>query len=254
MSGSMINTILIDDEPQSIDTLSSLIELFSPNVNIVGNYTDPMKGMQAIQESDIDVLLLDIEMPGITGFELLKQLPEINFDVVFITAYNQYALDAIKLSALDYILKPVDPDELEAALAKVEAKKKERQTQQQLEILASLMDAQLENKKKKIALPTAEKIIYVNVSDILRVQAEQNYCLFIIKDRAPILISKNIGSYEKCLTSFGFMRVHRSHIVNLHCVNEYIRTDGGYLKLCNDNQIEVSSKKREELISRLEEL
>ena len=253
----MIKTYLIDDEPESIQTISTLIEMSCPHVKIEGRYTDPAEGLIAIQKKKPDVLLLDIDMPGMTGLELLKRLPSIEFEVIFITAYNEYAIPAIKLSALDYILKPVDPDELEKALEKAQVTIDQKKNNRQFEVLGNLMNKNPNirtSQENNIALPIFEGLQYVNMADILRIEAEQNYCKFYIQDSKPITISKNIGTYESCLDRFGFMRVHRSHIVNLCKVKRFIRQSGLYVELADGSKVEISRVKKDEVLLRLQEL
>ena len=205
----------------------------------------------------IDALLLDIEMPGMTGLELLRRLPSIDFEIIFITAYNQYALNAIKLSALDYLLKPVDPVELEAALQKAAERQKSKKTFEQISVLVNLLNKSQDKQRiqqNNIALPTFEGITYASMHEIVRIEAEQNYCKFFFRDKTLIVISKNIGTYEESLEEHFFMRVHRSHIINLLCVREFVRHEGGYVRMMDGSKVEVSSSKKEKLLQQLEGL
>ncbi len=256
-TASMMKAMLIDDEPSNLEFLSSLISMYCPTVSVLGSYTDPFEGLDAIVKNRPDVLLLDIEMPGLTGLELVRRLPAIDFEVIFVTAHNQYALNAIKLSALDFLLKPVSPMELEEALAKAAQKIKEKKTMEQLSVLAALLNKSAELKpsqQHKIALPTSDGLTYLEMSSIIRIEAEQNYCKFILMHSNPLLISKNIGVYEDSLDGYQFMRVHRSNIVNLHYVTEYIRHDGGYVRMKDGSKVDVSNTKKEELLGRLASL
>jgi two-component system LytT family response regulator len=253
----MMRAMLIDDEPANLEFISSLISMYCPRVSLMGAYSDPFEGMEAILKQKPDVLLLDIEMPGMTGLELLRRLPAIDFELIFVTAHNQYALNAIKLSALDFLLKPVGPSDLEVALAKAELKLKEKKTLEQLSVLAGLLNnpsGHQPNQQQKIALPTSDGVTYLEMSSIIRIEAEQNYCKFFTLGGTSRLIAKNIGVYEESLESYSFMRVHRSHIVNLHFVTEYIRHDGGQLRMKDSSMVDVSSAKKEELLERLARL
>jgi two-component system LytT family response regulator len=253
----MIKAMLIDDEPDNLQFISSMIGIFCPAVSVVGAYTDPFEGMEAILKQKPDVLLLDIEMPGMTGFELLRRLPAVDFELIFVTAHNQYALNAIKLSALDFLLKPVDPTELEEALAKVEQKLKEKKTVEQFNVLVNLLNQNQDSPKmrqhNRIALPTFNGLIYVNMLDVIMIEAEQNYCKFIIENRQSLTISKNIKNYEG-LEEHDFMRVHRSSIINLNHVKEFVRHDGGYVVMTNGTRADVSKQKKDELLERLARL
>ena len=191
----MMKAMLIDDEPSNLEFVSSLISMYCPTVSVVGCYSDPFEGMDAILKSKPDVLLLDIEMPGMTGLELVRRLPAIDFEVIFITAHNQYALNAIKLSALDFLLKPVSPSELEEALAKAAQKLKDKKTMEQLSVLAGLLNRSSDlkpNQQHKIALPTSDGLTYLEMTSIIRIEADQQYCTFILLHGNPLIISKNI--------------------------------------------------------------
>ncbi|MBK9016029.1 MAG: response regulator transcription factor [Saprospiraceae bacterium] len=177
--------------------------------------------------------------------------------MIFVTAHNQYALNAIKLSALDFLLKPVDPTELEEALAKVEQKLKEKRTVEQFNVLVNLLNQKQDGSKmrqhNRIALPTFNALIYVNMLDVIMIEAEQNYCKFIIENRQSLTISKNIKNYEG-LEEHDFMRVHRSSIINLNHVKEFVRHDGGYVVMTNGTRADVSKQKKDELLERLARL
>jgi two-component system LytT family response regulator len=250
----MLRAMLIDDEPESIQVISTLIDMFCPHVQIAGAFTDPFLGLEALKPGTTDVLLLDIEMPGMTGLELLRRLPSIDFEVIFITAYNQYALNAIKLSALDYLLKPVDPAELETALQKAEEKQKSKKTLEQISVLVNLLNRSQDKKQvqqNRIALPTFEGVTYISMHDIVRIDAEQNYCRFFLQDGRQLVISKNIGHYEESLEEHFFMRVHRSHIINLLSVTDFVRLDGGFVRMTDGSKVEISGQRKEELLKRL---
>jgi len=253
----MMRTLLIDDEPDNLQFISSLISMYCPDVAVIGAYTDPAEGMEAIQKLKPDVLLLDIEMPGMTGLEMMRRLPVLDFELIFITAHNQYALNAIKLSAIDFLLKPVDPSELEEALAKAAQRLKEKKTVEQFGVLVNLLnnnpDSPKTRQQKRIALPTFNGLIYVDMLDIIIIEADQNYCTFIIENRPNLTISKNIKNYDG-LEEHEFMRVHRSFIINLRHVKEFVRHDGGYLIMSNGTRVDVSKSKKEELLERLGKL
>ena len=251
----MIRAILIDDEPQNLEYISNLIEMYNLAVEIIGKYTDPEKGLDAILQDSPDVVLLDIEMPGMTGLELLQRLPTVNFEVIFITAYNQYALNAIKLSAIDYLLKPVEPEELEVALKKAEEQTKLKQTTERLEVLIKLMEkdkGEKYNQDQRVSLPTFEGMSYVKMKNIIHIEAGGSYCHFHIEDKGSMTISKNIGNYEEALSGYGFMRVHRGHIANLHHVTDFFRQDGGVILMSDGCKLPVSGGRRDGLLNGLE--
>ncbi|MEM6967229.1 MAG: LytTR family DNA-binding domain-containing protein, partial [Bacteroidota bacterium] len=250
---------LIDDEPESLQYISKLIETSCPDMFVKHMFTDPLQGMLAIQKDQPDILLIDIEMPIITGLELVRRLHPIDFVVIFVTAFNEYAINAIKLSALDYILKPVDPDELTEALNKASKVVKTKKSSRQYEILDALINKDTSirrSQENNIALPVTDGYTYVPMANILRVEADHQYCDFYLEGGSKLKVSKNIGHFESGLNQFGFMRVHRSHIINLCKVKRYSRHDGGYVELRNNAKIEISNQrsKKEELLERLNAL
>ncbi len=254
----MLNAFIIDDEPESVEVIRSLITMFSPQVAIRGAFTDPSLALEAVKREKPDVILLDIEMPGMTGFEMLRRMPSIDFEIIFITAHQQYAINAIKLSAIDYLLKPIDPTELELALQKAEKKVQSKMSVEKFEVLVNLLESERKQnhhtQQHKIALPTLETVVFVELSNIVMVEAEKNYCGFCFLDRKDMLISKNIGYYENTLEPFGFMRVHRSGIANLHHVVEFVRQDGWFLKMRNGKLLPIANNKKDEIQKRIENL
>lgn len=251
----MLKALIIDDEPESLQAVSNQIKTFCPQLQIVASCDGAVSGIEAIKLHQPDLIFLDIEMPGMTGLEMLRTFSEIKFGIIFITAYNKYAMDAIKLSALDYLLKPLDTVELMNAVKKAEEKFFREKTMKRFQVMLDLMEGRQSSEEKKqthtIALPTLDAIIYVQLNDIVNIEAQQNYCKFYFTNRPAILISKNIGTYEDSLVPFNFMRVHRSHIVNLSQVHEFRRTDGGALILKNGNAVDISRNKKEEVLNRL---
>lgn len=251
----MLRAIIIDDEPESLLAVTGQIKTFCPQVEIIASCSSAQSGIDSINTNKPDIIFLDIEMPGMTGLEMLRTFDEINFGVIFITAHNEYAVDAIKLSALDYLLKPLDTDELIGAVEKAEEKFRREKTMKRFKLMMELMEDREKPEKRTqgrtIGLPTFDAIIYEQLDNIVNIEAHQNYCKFYFGNREPILISKNIGTYEESLAPYNFMRVHRSHIVNLVKVHEFRRTDGGALVMKNGNSIDISRNKKEEVLKRL---
>ena len=255
----MLRAIVIDDEPESLQAVTAQIGTFCPQVEILDSCDSAELGIQSIQKFQPDLIFLDIEMPGMTGLEMLRSFDQINFGVIFITAHNEYAIDAIKLSALDYLLKPLDIDQLVEAVKKAEEKYSREKTLDRFKLMMELMEGRPtssihlpQSQSQTIALPTMDSIIYEKVVNIINIEAHQNYCKFYFENRDAILISRNIGTYENTLTKFNFMRVHRSHIINMDKVDEYKRTDGGALIMTNGRNIDISRSKKEEVLKRLE--
>lgn len=252
----MLNLIIIDDEPESLQYLTSLIELYTPEMKISGVYTDPYEGLDAILKMPPDVLFLDIEMPGLTGFELLKLIPKINFDIIFITAYNQYAIEAIKHHALDYLLKPVGPTEFKEAIQQAINRRENRSTLDRLDELKKFLEKSSSSAQKqdsRISISTKKSIEIIQVKSVIRIEADGNYSTFYLKNNHSEIVSKNIKTYEG-LDEYDLMRIHRSHIVNLHHVERYVYTDGGYIEMIDKSKVPVSHTIKEELIDRLKKL
>ena len=252
----MLKAILIDDEPQSIIATKVIIEKISPEVEVVGTYTDPFKGLEAIKTTSFGLLLLDIEMPGLTGLELLKRIENINFDIIFVTAYSEYAIDAIKLSALDYILKPINPTKLAMALekAKDQANKKQKINERLkiLELLLTRKEKGFKSQEQRMAFSSQQDINYVQIKKIIRIEGAKNYCYFFLSQEKKIVVSKHLGFYNNSFLQFNFMKIHRSHIVNLYHVKRFIRE--GYVEMSNGDKIRFSGALRNELLEKLAEL
>ncbi len=246
---SKLRAIIIDDEPESLQAVTKQIELHCKQVEIVHSCDRGQKGIEAIALHQPDLVFLDIEMPGMTGLEMLERIPNINFGVIFITAYNEYALDAIKLSALDYLLKPLEIEQLEAAVAKAEEKFNREKTLERFRVMIDLMEKQTKeqvNQNQRIALPNGNNIIYESVENILYVEASKQYCVFHFTNGHELTISHNIGYYEDTMKKFGFMRIHRSYIANLHRVKELVKQDGGIrVKMSSGKELDVSRNKKD---------
>ncbi|MBS1910840.1 MAG: response regulator transcription factor [Bacteroidetes bacterium] len=247
----MIEAIIIDDERIGRETLRSLLEQCCPSVHVAGMADSVASGREMIEKCSPDLVFLDIEMPFVNGFELLATLPEKTFEVVFTTAYDQYALRAIKAAALDYLLKPIDRDELIAAVAKAEQKLGGKRTlSQNIEVLlANLRHASPEH--SKIALPTDDGLILVQMSDIIRCEADGNYTRFHLVRDEQILVSRTMKEFDTILGEKDFLRVHHSHLVNMAHVRKYLRGEGGFVIMSDSATIPVSRRRKDELIRRL---
>ena len=247
-----IRAILIDDEQDSLSALKEQIKLYCPEVYIHGTYDDPRKGLEAIRQSPPHVVFLDIQMPGMTGLELMEALSSEDLNIVLVTAYSQYAIDAIKLSALDYLLKPVDPDELVAAVEKVKKRvgAKQKEDIGRIPILGRLLhdaQAQVFSQDTIIGLADDKGIFYVKIKDIVRLEALRNYCYFYFADGTNMLVSKNIGIYIDSLEKYKLVQVHRTHVVNLNHVKRYFKINGHYLKMSDGSEVPVSKSFKDNL-------
>jgi two-component system, LytTR family, response regulator len=237
-----LTCFITDDEPAAIESLTKLIALYCPSLQIKGSATNTTDAAAFLEQQEVDVLFLDIRMQGETGFDLLKQLKEPNFHLIFVTAFDEYGIQAIKFSATDYLLKPVNPQELIAAVHKVNTRKRIQHEQMQL-LLQSHM--QPNSQQKRIALAGHSEIKYVLISDIVCCEAQNTYTTFYIADsKQGVIVSKPITEYETLLQPYGFIRVHQSWLVNSHKLESYKRQDGGYLRMQNGMVVPVSRQRK----------
>ena len=246
----MIRSILVDDEVNSLDALTILLNEFCPQVEVVAKCPSPQMALDLIQKLSPHLLFLDIEMPGFNGFELLEKLGNIDFPVIFTTSYDQYGIKAIKYSALDYILKPIDPQELVAAVNKVQVQK-HLPTAAQYELLLS----QIHNRHlqlQKLAIPTNDGFVLISVDQIVFCEANDNYTHFHLKGGRNIAACRTLKEIEEQLTEFQFLiRVHHSYLVNLNEVLRYVRGEGGYLVMNDGTTINVSRSRKEPLLRKI---
>jgi len=239
-----IRSIIIDDEPNNIENLQHIIGQYCPHVMVVATASSAAEGIEAIRQHQPDMVFLDIQMPGETGFDMLRGLPVVDFEIVFITAYDKYALQAIKVSALDYLLKPIDIQEFTRAVDKVQQKISDRQQNKRIGHLMEYISAGQKG-ASKIALPTLQEIMYVKISDILRCESSNNYTNFHLYNGERILVCKTLKEISELLQSHGFVRTHQSHLVNTEGVKSYLREDGGSLLLTDGTKIPISRLNRE---------
>lgn len=252
-----ITAIIIDDEQNGRDTLRMMLDAMCPEVKISGEAKNIAEGRELIGRHKPELVFLDIQMPGGTGFDLLQSLDKMDFNVVFTTAYNEYAVQAFRYSALDYLLKPIHPEELRQAVAKV-IESKAGQLKEQLELLKTYLvtpvakpGTALAAPPKKIALPTMEGIYFVPLDDIVWCEALGGYTKFHIRNASPIVVSRLIKEYEDLFSAHHFIRVHNSSLVNAAHVAKYVRGEGGQVWMTDGSEIEVSRRRKEELLSAL---
>jgi len=250
----MINAVIIDDDTHCRESLLHLIASEFHHINLIAECKSAAEGKEAIINSKPDLVFLDVEMPGKTGFELVAELHEAayNLDIIFTTAHEQYALQAIKASALDFLLKPIGESDLREALAKLDRKRSRDQVSQQIQIL---LQQNTNNPFRKIALPTQTGFVFVNVADIVRCEADNVYTTFHMADKTTIVVSKTLKDCEELLPEPNFFRVHHSHLINMRFMKEYVKGEGGALKMINDNTaIPVSRNKKDEFLIRMKHL
>ena len=246
----MINAIIIDDERHSCDALKMLLGKCCQQVHVTTICYSGEEGIRKINELRPQLVFLDIEMPHMNGFQMLEQLPKIDFEIIFTTSYDQYAITAFKFSALDYLLKPVDREELEKAVQRV-SKKINPPVSQQLEILLQKIN-QPAITVQRIALPTMQGLEFVPVESILHCSSSNNYTEFFLTDKKKLLVSRTLKEVEDMLADHSFLRVHNSYIVNLNAVTRYIKGEGGYLVMTDGSTIDVSRSRKEMLMQRLQ--
>jgi two-component system LytT family response regulator len=243
----MIKSIIIDDEVHCLETLSLSLNEFCPDVQLLDQCRSAKNGLLAIENYKPDLVFLDIEMPMMNGFEMLEQLPEIPFAIIFTTSYDQYAIKAIRFSALDYLLKPIDPKELVAAIHKVQVRKSRPSAEQ-----FSLLLNKIQNKETgfaKIAVPTSEGYELIPADAIVSCEADDNYTHFYLKNQKKVTACRTLKEVEEILESFSsFIRVHHSYLVNLNEVIKYVRGEGGYLVMTNGSTVNVSRSRKEALL------
>lgn len=246
-----MNAVIVDDEAAVRNTIKSLISENFTDINILATAETIEKGYEAILNYNPDLLFLDIELPDGTGFDLLKKFTRITFKIIFVTGHQEYALDAIKVSALDYVMKPIDTDELCRAVEK--AREIISQQEQQLKLQALSENLQSRKILKRIILHTSDHLQLVSVSDIVRAEADSNYTSFILSNGKQILVSRTIKEFESLLSGSGIIRVHQSHLVNLNYIDRFIKKDGGSLLLKNNTRIPVSPNLKKQVLQALTE-
>jgi two-component system LytT family response regulator len=250
----MINAVIIDDEPDGRNALRLALGKFFPHVSIKGIFETPEDGLEGILQLKPNLVFLDIQMPRISGFDLLKQLGNINFEIIFVTAFDQYAIKAIRFGALDYILKPIDIDDLRAALdhANERIEKRHPSTFQYQSVLHN--GRQRNGKLERIAVPTLEGIEFFNTDDIVFCEADGSYTNLQLKGNQRKLVSRNLKDFENLLEDSGFCRVHHSFLINLHHVQKYVKGDGGYVSMTDNHHVDISRRKKEEFLNLLDRL
>lgn len=248
----MIKAVILDDELHSIETLQWKLENYCPDVKITTTFNDPVKAVDYLKSNPPDLLFLDIEMPMLNGFDVLEELGNnLAFDVIFTTAYDQFGIQAVKASALDYLLKPVQNKELKEAVEKYKSKSNDEVRSGQIKGLLENVKTARTGGTQKIALATKESIEFVNPNEIIVCTSDSNYTMLYLLNNRKKLISKTLKEFEGLLRPHNFYRSHNSHLVNLAEIKEFIRGDGGYLVMKNGMKVPVSKNKREELLKRL---
>jgi len=248
----MLHTLIIDDEDHMRDSLTKLLQRHCPQVVVAGEANSVATGLKTIQNLHPDLVLLDIQMTDGTGFDLLNSLPVIDFKIIFITAFDQYALQAFRFSAVDYLLKPVNPELLAEAVERAGQLVQEYHNLQMQALQENLKNVERQN--KKIILKTTENIYLLDLNNIISCESDNNYTCIYTADGDKILVSKTLKDYDDMLAGCGFYRVHKSYLINLAHIKRFEKQEGGYVVLTNDLKVPVASRKRDEMLELLERM
>ncbi len=249
----MIKAIIVDDELGARESLSKMLEKNCTSVQIIAKADSMQSAYESIINLHPDLVFLDIEMPNGNAFDLLEKIKEIDFDIIFTTAYDHYAIKAIKFSAIDYILKPIDPEELVQAVHRYEEKSGQKNMLDK-KFKTLLNNLKPENKLKKVGIPDGDGLIFINLADIIRCDSDGNYTFFILTSGKKIVASRTLGEYEQLFADDNFFRVHRSHLINLQHVKKYLKGEGGYVIMSDNSQVEVSRRNKNDFLQKLAQI
>ena len=248
-----MKAIIVDDEPDGIRTLKKLMELNCPDVEIAATCTNAISARQQLEEIKPDLVFLDIRMPGKSGLDLLAELPDKDFEVIFVTAHNEYLLQALQFSAVDYLMKPVDEDRLTEAVQRVKKRVKLEKHTGQAETLLYNINKAGSPLEMRLCLPTLKGFTIIKLEEILYCEAQRSYTIFHLNNNKTIMISKPLFDYECLLAGTTFLRIHKSFLINLLHIKEYVRGEGGTVVMSNNMEIEVSRRKKELFLSKVKE-
>jgi len=247
----MIRALIIDDEQHCIDRLRGLLaEHLSSAIHVMDSFKTADEGLQAIHRYKPDLVFMDVQLNGKTGFDILKQLGDIKFEIIFTTAYEKYAIQAFKFSALDYLLKPVDPDDLKQAITRLVERNPKIETTQKLEtLLGNFYGA-----GKRICVPVVNGLVVLKVDDIVRCESDINYTTIFMKDKQKLTVAKILKEFEEMLTEYNFFRIHNSHLINLAYIKSYNKGKGGFVTMMDNSDIEVSTRRRDDFLKKLSQI
>lgn len=246
-----LDCIILDDESRNAQLLKKIMEAHCPSVQILATETDAVKGIDLIKTLQPQLLFLDIEMPGINGFEVLKQLEPVNFEVIFVTAYSHYAIEAFEHHAIGYLTKPINTEKLATTVTTASERIEQKAFSKNL--FSLIASSSQQTQAQKIPLSTSNGLVFVKLADIMYCESKGNYTTFFLtNDKKSILVSRQLGEYEKLLPDSDFMRIHDKYIINLSFIKEYIKGSGGDVILENDKELPVAARRKEEFLSRFE--
>ena len=257
-----MNAVIIDDAKNSIEAMEAKLERHCPQVKVIATFTDPLQAIEELPVINPDVIFLDIEMPQMDGFELLRRIKNNKAKIIFVTAYNHYAIQAIRAHAFDYLEKPVDVKLLKETILNLQQEIEKKDSvisepglpQSMEDLVQSIRQLQAQQQIKNISLTTTEGIHIIQLSEIVRLEAVSNYTKFFLSDGKQLLISKTMGDYEEMLLKNNFFRIHRSHIINLRYLRTFHKNEAGSVELRDGTVLEVSDRKKKELLQRLTDI
>lgn len=241
-----IRAILVDDEASSLQNLQQKLIEFCPDVEITAAAQKPEDAIQLIRQHKPDVAFIDIEMPRMNGFRMLNELDDMDFDVIFTTAYNHYAVDAIRISAFDYLVKPIAIKDLQQAVERL-VKERQGRTKEKLEVLKHSLTG-TKSQEEKIAIPTSEGLEFIQIKNIVHIESSSNYCKVFFINGKSFLVTRLLKDFEDMLSPYNFYRVHNSHLINLNYIKKYIRGEGGQVVLENGTIVDVARRKKEDFL------
>ncbi|MCU4162576.1 LytR/AlgR family response regulator transcription factor [Carboxylicivirga caseinilyticus] len=241
-----IKSIIVDDEPKSRNNLRDLLKEYCQQVDLIGEAASAGEALKLLNEKQPELVFLDIEMPGGSGFDLLKSLSKQSFEVIFVTAFDKYGIQAVKFCAVDYILKPIDILELSRAVEKAHLQINQKKENQRLAELVANLDRS--DEEKRLALPLLDKIEFVIINQIIRIEADGNYSRIFLNNKQEYMVCKTLKEYHEILQTYGFLRTHQSHLINTHQIKAYVKTDGGYILMQDNSNVPISRQKKEEVM------
>ncbi len=241
-----ITAIIVDDDEFCCFQLQDLIKKYALGIEIVAVCNSGTDGLVKIRELSPDLVFLDVEMPGMNGFEMIRKLPAVNFEIIFTTSHEQYAIRAIRFSALDYLVKPLDPTALQDAISRMRDKMQEKLPAEEKKL--ELLGIPAEKKFNNLAVPTMEGLLFICIQDIIRCESDDKYTKIFLADKKMILASRTLGDFEDLLSPHGFFRIHKSYLINLIHLKKYLRGEGGQVIMADGSTLDVSRRKKEELM------
>lgn len=246
----MLKAVIIDDEPKARKAISNILEKHCPNISIAATGDSLKSGLEAIKNNQPDIVFLDIQLGNATGFDLLKEAGTVNFKVIFITAYEKFAIKAFRFSAIDYILKPINPAELLEAVQKTE----EILNTENMNIKLNILLTNREKETKKIVLKTSDSLNVANIQDILRCEAYGNYTWIYLNNSKKVLVSRSLKEFDDMLSEYGFFRVHNAHLINMAYLERCEKTKGGNVYMKDQAEVPVAFARKQALLKALEQL